>query len=417
MSAVHPARFRILIVGAALFLREHHEVTVLERYNLDFERNDYAISVAPNTHRLLLDQGMLDANLEATDLTKIWIYDADGTLVRETLAGSLARYGTTTIFTRRSKLHAELFRLATADARPGKPARVVQEVKIQTIDVANGTIITESGEAYHGDLIIGADGINSIVRAAVVSANLESGADLDNAAAVPSGLVAYICTVPNNVLRDDPFLAVQTGDELGMAAFYCADRRKRVLSLPSGPEKFQVTAYHPEDAWVDKFGQRGSSIIKDVPAELVVRDLTEFHPSIQKLVASATACDVWRIRDMNRISRWRSGKTILIGDAAHAATPHAGQGGNIAIEDGEALAYFLHGLTSASQISAALESFEKLRIPRAHLVQLASRQMGGFLSEEEREKSREVDLSTFMDQVYGYTTAKEAWEEFNLPQK
>lgn len=64
-----------------------------------------------------------------------------------------------------------------------------------------------------------------------------------------------------------------------------------------------------------------------------------------------------------------------------------GQGCNIAIEDGEALAYFLRDLPSAAQIPAALESLETIRIPRAHMVQFASRQIAGRLSEEEREKA------------------------------
>jgi salicylate hydroxylase len=64
-----------------------------------------------------------------------------------------------------------------------------------------------------------------------------------------------------------------------------------------------------------------------------------------------------------------------------------GQGCNIAIEDGEALGYFLRDLTSVAQIPAALESFEAIRIPRAHMVQFASRQVGGLLSEEERKKA------------------------------
>jgi salicylate hydroxylase len=66
-----------------------------------------------------------------------------------------------------------------------------------------------------------------------------------------------------------------------------------------------------------------------------------------------------------------------------------GQGCNIAIEDGEALGYFLRNLESVAQIPAALESFETIRIPRAHSVQFASRLVGGLSSEEERKKAGE----------------------------
>ncbi|KAJ7166349.1 hypothetical protein C8R43DRAFT_985591 [Mycena crocata] len=402
------APLKILVVGgglaglaAASFLRERHEVTVLERSKLDFTRNDYAISVAPNTHRLLLEQGIEDSHLQATVLTYVWGCDADGKLVRETLAESLARFGTTTIFTRRSRLHAELYSLATGDKRPGKPARIIEEVKITTVDVASGTITTESGETYSGDLIIGADGINSAVRAAVLSTKGGSIDVGDGAAAVPSGLAAYLCTVPNAVLRDDPVLAFQTGEKSGMAAFHGGDPRKRVLVFPADAENFQIVAYHPENAWVERFTQSGSSIIKYVPAERAVEDFLDFHPSIQKMLASATTPDVWRIRDLERLPDWNSGKAILVGDAAHAVTPHFGQGCNIAIEDGEALGYFLTDLSSPAQIPAALESFQAIRVPRAHMVQFASRQVGGLLSEEERKKAGPFNSNAFMAEVYG----------------
>ncbi|KAJ7872342.1 hypothetical protein B0H14DRAFT_2438435 [Mycena olivaceomarginata] len=428
---------RILIVGgglagwaAASFLREQNDVTVLERSKLDFSRDDYAIGVAPNTHRLLLEQGIEDSHLKATDLTyvcfsrpsqarslgvgcnwfQIWACDAEGKLVRETISESLARFGATTIFARRSRLHAELHSLATGDRRPGKPARVIEEAKITAVDVAQGIITTEGGDTYSGDLIIGADGINSAVRAAVLSTHSGSVDVAGGAAAVPSGLAAYLCTVPKAMLRDDPVLAFQTGEKSGMAAFLGTHPRKRVIVLPADSENFQIVAYHPEDRWVERFTQSRSSIIKDVPAARAVEDFADFHPSVQKMLASAVTLDVWRIRDLDQLPVWHSGKAILIGDAAHAVTPHSGHGFNIAIEDGEALGYFLRDVTSAAQIPAALANFETIRIPRAHMVQLASRHLGGLLSEEEQKKVGRFDYGAFIAKVHGYTSAKETWE-------
>jgi hypothetical protein len=123
------------------------------------------------------------------------------------------------------------------------------------------------------------------------------------------------------MLRADPVLAFQTGEKSGMAAFLGTHPRKRVIVLPADSENFQIVAYHPEDRWVERFTQSRSSIIKDVPAARAVEDFLDFHPSVQKMLASAVTLDVWRIRDLDQLPVWHSGKAILIGDAAHAVTP------------------------------------------------------------------------------------------------
>ncbi|KAJ7863520.1 hypothetical protein B0H14DRAFT_2574899 [Mycena olivaceomarginata] len=393
------SKFQILIVGgglaglaAASFLRQKHNVT---------------------THRLLLDQGIEDSELKASTMTYVWRGGADGRVASESLSESLARLnisGANTIFTRRSKLHAALHRLATEDGRPGKPgkpARIIEEVKITVVDVVGGTIATESGEIYRGDLIIGADGINSAVRATVLSANSSS---VHAAAAVPTGVAAYQCTVPT------------IGEKSGMGSFHGSDPSTRVLFSPADTENLQVVAYHPEDDWVAQFVQSGSSIIKDIPAERAARDFREFHPSLRNLLTSATTRDVWRIRDLAQLPKWHSGKAILIGDAAHAVTPRAHfalhpPGCNIAIEDGEALDYFLRSLTSAVQIPAALESFETIRIPHAHMVQIACRRVGGLLTEEEQKIAGPFDYQAFVGKLYGYTSAEDAWMALTASQQ
>jgi FAD-dependent urate hydroxylase len=38
------------------------------------------------------------------------------------------------------------------------------------------------------------------------------------------------------------------------------------------------------------------------------------------------------------LGRWQQGRVVLIGDAAHAAPPHMGEGGSMAMEDAVVLA-------------------------------------------------------------------------------
>nr|GAT53075.1 FAD-binding domain protein [Mycena chlorophos] len=304
-------RLRILVVGgglaglaAAAYLRGRHDVTVLERFTLvDFARNDYAMSITANTHRFLRELGAEDWQLQAVPLKYVWGCDAKGN-VNESVAQSITPSGATTIFARRSRIHKELLAAATGRGGTGTPATIRENVKITSIDVEDGVIKTEDGREFRGDLIIGADGVNSIVRTAILGPSAPS--------ASPSGVAAYLCT--------------------------------------------------------------------------------------------ATSPDVWRIRDVDRMERWAKGKAVIVGDAAHAILPYFGLGCNLAIEDGEALGYFLSNVTSASELPQALERFTALRVARAHMVQLAGRQVAGLVSEEEKESLPPFDGKAFMAKVYACGT-------------
>jgi 2-polyprenyl-6-methoxyphenol hydroxylase-like FAD-dependent oxidoreductase len=70
---------------------------------------------------------------------------------------------------------------------------------------------------------------------------------------------------------------------------------------------------------------------------------------------------------------WRSGRVILIGDAAHASSPMMGQSGCMAIEDAAVLAELLH---ASETVDAALDAYEPRRRPRVDWVQRQSEALG-----------------------------------------
>ena len=70
---------------------------------------------------------------------------------------------------------------------------------------------------------------------------------------------------------------------------------------------------------------------------------------------------------------WYRDRVLMIGDSAHASTPHIGQGGAMAIEDGIVLAEILAASKSVPQ---ALEAFMARRFERCKLVQEVSLQLG-----------------------------------------
>jgi FAD-dependent urate hydroxylase len=70
------------------------------------------------------------------------------------------------------------------------------------------------------------------------------------------------------------------------------------------------------------------------------------------------------------LDTWHAGRVVLIGDAAHAATPHMGEGGSLAIEDALVLAEVLR---DAGTVEEALDAYEARRRPRVGWVQDQSR--------------------------------------------
>jgi len=77
------------------------------------------------------------------------------------------------------------------------------------------------------------------------------------------------------------------------------------------------------------------------------------------------------------LDEWRSGRVVLIGDAAHASSPMIGQGGCMAMEDAVVLAEVL---SSAHSIESALDAYVEGRRPRVGWVRQQSRAVGESVS-------------------------------------
>jgi 2-polyprenyl-6-methoxyphenol hydroxylase-like FAD-dependent oxidoreductase len=98
-----------------------------------------------------------------------------------------------------------------------------------------------------------------------------------------------------------------------------------------------------------------------------------WHDPIPQILQAAENIGVTATLDVATLPTWSRGRTVLIGDAAHATSPHAGQGASLALEDAMRLACLLQ---NGEEIGVTFEKFERERRPRAERVVALARRNG-----------------------------------------
>ena len=109
------------------------------------------------------------------------------------------------------------------------------------------------------------------------------------------------------------------------------------------------------------------------------RRLMELHGDwadpVPGLIESASDVLNVAIHDVPSLPRWSVGRTVLIGDAAHAVAPHSGQGASMALEDAMFLAKLLRE-SNGEALRQVFAEFERQRRPRTDKVIAMGRRNG-----------------------------------------
>ncbi|KAI0125365.1 hypothetical protein BJ170DRAFT_686229 [Xylariales sp. AK1849] len=396
-------------LAAAGYFRAQHNVTVLERSQLDFSKadDDYGLSVVANAFGLLQKAGVRFENLDTVVMTHIWVRNHQNEEVKTVSFDTRSRFGgAPSVLAKRARIQSELLRLATSLEFPGKPVNIIRGARVTQVDVVAGKVVVEGGRMLEGDLIIGADGLNSLVRSAVFQgSNIQPTTQTHD-------LMLFMTQVPLKAIQAIPDLAYLADPKTAAGLASCdtaegPEGKKRILIYNVSPRELQVLGYTTLKEFAEKFDSAKASIIKDIPTSRVVEEFApDFSSSLVDLF-KLSRIDAWKILDISPIDQWFRGKALLIGDAAHAVTPHAGQGCNITIEDAEALGHLLKGVDSAEKTTAALERFVSLRRDRAHYVSTRSRELGYIQTDEEKSKGP-IGPEAFAKTIYGYEGAEDA---------
>ncbi|XXH01161.1 hypothetical protein Hte_007514 [Hypoxylon texense] len=114
-----------------------------------------------------------------------------------------------------------------------------------------------------------------------------------------------------------------------------------------------------------------------------------FCPEVTSLVSllEKEPREDWKIQDHDHASVYCRGRVAMVGDAAHATAPHAGNGAAQAIEDAAILTRVFAHVTSRYHVDAALKAFDQVRRPRSQKVVDITREFGRLYSQDEEERN------------------------------
>jgi len=204
-----------------------------------------------------------------------------------------------------------------------------------------------NGTTTRGDLLIGADGLKSVVRRQMFG----------DAPATYTGDVAWRVIVPVERLPKDflePVMSVFMGPGGHAVCYYV--RGGALVNFVGIVE----TDRPSEESWTVKR-----------PWEDLKADYRGWHPIIQKLIdeADRDQCYLWSLHNRPPIYNWSTKRVTLLGDSAHPTLPYLAQGAVMAIEDGAILTC---ALSLRDNIADALQLYQRNRVERTAKIVLQS---------------------------------------------
>jgi 2-polyprenyl-6-methoxyphenol hydroxylase-like FAD-dependent oxidoreductase len=241
----------------------------------------------------------------------------------------------------RPRLHAifqEAVKASGADVRLGATVDAVAE---------DGSVTFSDGSSGAYDLVIGADGIHSKVRSLVFP-----GAPQPEY----TGQIVWRYNVPRPEGLDTLDMFVGSNGKAGFVPL--APELMYILYIEAVPAD---EVKMPDDRLAEIFRERLAEFGGPVA---VIRDT---------YITDSSMVVVRPVESLLVPPPWHRGRVVLIGDAAHATSPHVGQGGAMAIEDAIVLA---EEVTAEGELVDALDRFVARRYPRCREIWEISRQIG-----------------------------------------
>ncbi|KIL63956.1 hypothetical protein M378DRAFT_1045909 [Amanita muscaria Koide BX008] len=353
----------IIIVGCGLsglaaaycLGKAGHRVTVVEAAEVLGDIGA-GLQLGPNLSRLLLRWGLrekLDTLAVRPEAISFMRYDT-GERVGIDIYGLKVEkeYGVPHYQAHRADLHQMLCDIAL----PLVNIRLKSRVVSLSPDPPSPCVTLQSGEVIYGDVIVGADGVKSIVRPCLVD-----GPDT----LTQTGDAAFRATISTEGFENDPELKVFV-DHPGLTVWMGPNQHVVGYNL-RGNKIYNLVMVHPDTESTESWSAPG-----DVSE--MYKTYEGWDPRLRKMQAKITSVLKSRLVGRQPLKTWihSGGRAALMGDACHPMLPYRGQGAAMAIEDAAVLGNLFSRITEKSQIPALLKAYESLRYDRATAVQLTS---------------------------------------------
>jgi len=338
------------LATALVLARDGHRVTVLEQA-ASFGEIGAGIQLGPNIFRMFAWLGLTDVVSKVSFFPPgLGMNDVcTGEKVVRVPLGDVARatYGFPYGVIYRADLH-QVFLDACA-AQENVTLRTSAKLESFVQSGSSVRVHLSGGEVMEGAALIGADGIWSKVREAVVG---------DGKPRV-SGHIAYRAVlkredVPAHLWSDDVLL---WGGEKTHLVHYPL-RRGELFNL--------VAVFHSnkyDEGW-NTFGDT---------AELTER-FSRACPQVQELLGKIETWKMWVLCDREPVKNWTDRRVTLLGDAAHPMLQYLAQGAGQAIEDAVVLREALR--STHGDVAPAFQKYQQARYLRTGRVQLTARLYG-----------------------------------------
>ncbi|KIW70539.1 hypothetical protein, variant 1 [Phialophora macrospora] len=347
-------------LAAAIAIRKAGaKVTVLEAA-LELGEIGAGIQMTPNVARLLMKWGV-DKVIgdDLVEFEELNMRRKDGTKIgyTKTIPNVRKNLGVPWWLVHRMHLHSGLVEVARREG-----ADLVIDARVVKVDWTSSpsnqvSITTEKGKTWTFDLLIGADGVRSAVRKAIMPHVKPR---------PPTGNCAYRALVPYDQIRKDP-VAKELIEKLTMEVWMA--EKSYIISYPiSGGKLFNMVLSHHVDHLVDD--------VEDIDMEKDFRQTyKDYDPRIKRIVDMVTSARRWPLLVTGPLETWstREKNVVLMGDAAHSMTNHMAQGAATSMEDGAFLARTLAKVVEGRiNVAQAIEIYEKSRMPKAYYKQQVS---------------------------------------------